>query len=48
MSLTTQEDDYLSVDCKECNFNLLVVHEHNHRDQLLDLPQYGPPSEAVR
>lgn len=28
MSLISQEESYLTVDCKECNFNLLLVHNH--------------------
>ena len=29
MSIISREESYLSVDCKECNFNLLLVHDHD-------------------
>jgi hypothetical protein len=39
MSLISQEESYLTVDCKECNFNLLLVHNHDDRQvKLIDIP----------
>lgn len=29
MSVISQEESYVTVDCKECNFNLLLVHSHD-------------------
>ncbi len=33
MTMLYQEESYLTVDCPECHFNLLVVHNHDN-DQL--------------
>jgi hypothetical protein len=33
MSHIVEEDSYVTVDCPDCNFNLLLVHSHDSEQE---------------